>query len=210
MNNAIKILTFFLLLFSFCLYAQNVQDAYQDAKSALLKGNIEEAKLQISIAYAMIEEDPNLDPNGNFKNRLLPNLEQTANNMSEIINALEELQKESREKISVHDLPPTMESVKTYTRTAKNVGDSLIHQRDSIFVQYELDPEYIEALRKNSLFQQTDQFVTQGIMDSLSQTFTVIADEMTDSLNQLNAEFKRISANLEKLKKSASASSADI
>ncbi|MEJ2055858.1 MAG: hypothetical protein P8X42_18240, partial [Calditrichaceae bacterium] len=74
---------------------------------------------------------------------------------------------------------------------------------------YELDSQYREALRKNSVFQQTDQFITQGIMDSLSQKFTVIADEMTDSLNQLNAKFNRISANLDKMKKSASANRAD-
>ena len=91
MKNAIKILFIGLFFFNLSLFAQDLQEVYAEAKSALLEGNVEKALLQISVAHAMIDEDPNIDPNGNFKNKLLPKLEDTANNMNAAIKALEEL-----------------------------------------------------------------------------------------------------------------------
>jgi hypothetical protein len=102
-----------------------------------------------------------------------------------------------------------MESVNTYTQLAKNVSNSIMERRDSILALYELDAQYSEALRRNTVYQQIDQFVSQGIMDSLSQKFTVIASGLTDNLNRLNENFKKVSAELEKIKKSASANRAE-
>ncbi len=210
MKNAIKMLFIGLIFFSLSLFAQDLQEVYTDAKSALLEGNVEKALLQISVAYAMIDEDPNVDPNGNFKNKLLPKLEETANKMNAATKTLEELNLNSQQQMSMDSLTSSLESVNTYTQLAKNVSNSAIEKRDSIFALYDLDAQYAEALRKSTAYQQMDQFVSQGIMDTLSRKFTVIASDFTENLNQLNANFKKVSDELNKMKKSTSASRAEI
>jgi len=67
MKNAIKILFISLFIFCLSLYAQDLQEVYSDAKAALLEGDVEGALLQISVAHALIDEDPNVDPNGNLR-----------------------------------------------------------------------------------------------------------------------------------------------
>ena len=210
MKTVIKILCISLIFFNLSLFGQDLQDVYSNAKSALLEGNIEKALLQISIAHSMIDEDPNIDPNGNFKNKLLPKLEETANKMDAAIKALEELNLSSQQQMSVDTLSSTMESVTNYADLAKNVSNSTIARRDSILALYDLDAQYAEALRKSTVYQQMDQFVSQGIMDTLSQKFTVIAGDFTANLNRLNDNFKKVSDELNKMKKSASANRTEI
>ena len=204
MKNAIKVLFIGLVFFSLSLFAQDLQEVYSEAKSALLEGNVEEALLQISVAHALIDEDPNIDPNGNFKNKLLPKLEDTANKMDAAIKALEELNINSQEQMVIDSLASDMESVSAYADLAKNVSSSTIAKRDSILALYDLDAQYAEALRKSTAYQQMDRFVTQGIMDTLSGKFVFIAGEFTENLNRLNANFKKVSDELNKMKKSPS------
>jgi archaellum component FlaC len=210
MKNAIKILCIGLIFFNLSLFAQDLQEVYAEAKSSLLEGNVEKALLQISVAHAMIDEDPNIDPNGNFKNKLLPKLEDTANNMNAAIKALEELNFNSQQQMSVDSLDSSVEGVNMYTQLAKSVSNSAIEKRDSILALYDLDAQYAEALRKSPAYQQMDQFVSQGIMDTLSQKFIVIASDFTNHLNRLNENFKKVSDELNKMKKSASANRSEI
>ena len=210
MKNAIKVFFIGLVFFSLSLFAQDLQEVYSEAKSALLEGNVEEALLQISVAHALIDEDPNLDPNGNFKNKLLPKLEETANKMDAAIKALEELNINSQEQMVIDSLASDMESVSAYADLAKNVSSSTLAKRDSILALYDLDAQYAEALRKSTAYQQMDRFVTQGIMDTLSGKFVFIAGEFTENLNRLNANFKKVSDELNKMKKSASANRSEI
>jgi archaellum component FlaC len=210
MKNAIKILCIGLIFFNLSLFAQDLQEVYAEAKSALLEGNVEKALLQISVAHAMIDEDPNIDPNGNFKNKLLPKLEDTANNMNAAIKALEELNFSSQQQMSVDSLDSSLEGVSTFTQLAKSVSNSAIEKRDSILALYDLDAQYAEALRKSPAYQQMDQFVTQGIMDTLSGKFIVFAGDFTENLNRLNENFKKVSDELNKMKKSASANRSEI
>ncbi|MEJ2545198.1 MAG: hypothetical protein P8Y99_14110 [Calditrichaceae bacterium] len=210
MKIAIKILFMSLLFISLPLFAQELQDVYSDAKSALLEGDVEGALLQISVAHAMIEEDPNVDPNGNFKNKLLPKLEDTANKMNDAIKALEALNLSSQEQMVIDSLDSNMESVSQYADLARDVSNTTIAKRDSILALYDLDVQYAEALRKTPVYQQVDQFVTQGIVDTLSGKFTVIAGKYTENLNRLNENFKKVSDELNKMKRSASANRSEI
>ena len=209
MKSVCRLFFIFIILFNISLFAQNVQEVYEDAKSALMQGDYESALLKITIAQAMIEEDPNLDPNGNFTKKLLPKLEQTANEMSAIVKALDELNRQSQMQLSSVNDSTAMENVNVYTGLAKDVSNSIIEKRDSILSLYNLDPQYTVGLQKNQVYRQVDMFVTQGIMDTLSQKFTVLADGLTSNLNRLNDNFKKVSDELNKMKKSASASRAE-
>jgi hypothetical protein len=210
MKNVTKILFISLIFVCLPLFAQDLQEVYSDAKAALLEGNVDEALLQISVAHALIDEDPNVDPNGNFKNKLLPKLEETANKMNDAILALEELNINSQEQMIVDSLGSDMESVSAYADLAKTVSNSTIAKRDSILALYDLDAQFAEALRKSPVYRQMDQFVTQGIMDTLSGKFVMIAGDFTNDLNRLNENFKKLSDELNKMKKSASANRSEI
>ncbi|MBN2426620.1 MAG: hypothetical protein JXR46_06055 [Calditrichaceae bacterium] len=202
MKNASKLIVIILFLISLPLYAQDIQEVYEEAKSALLDGNYESAQLKVSMAYAMIDDDQNIDPNGTFKKKLLPKIEQTANDMAVIVKALEELNLQSQEQLTFPDLPASRESVSLYTQLAQNAGSDMLHKRDSILAMHEIDAEYREALRKNQVYKEMDHFISQGIVEKLSEKFVSIAGVLTDSLNQLNENYKSVSANIEKMKKS--------
>ena len=198
-----------LVLFSVSLYAQDAQQIYDEAKSELLQGNYESALLKITIGYALIEEDPNLDPNGNFTKQLFPKLENTANQMSSIVEALDEINRQSHIRFSSVDDSAGMGNINIYAELARDISSTIIAGRDSILSQYELDPEYLVGLQKNPVYKYMDSYVTQGIMDSLSQKYIAIGETLTGRLNLLNDNFKKLSAELSKLKKSASAGRAE-
>ncbi len=191
------------------LWAQDIQELYEAAKEALLNGNYMLALTRISDAQAQIESDPNLDPNGVFRNKLLPKLQQTANTMANIIAALEALHERAQLELTFPDLAPTVEAVGQYTQIARSASEKILAQRDSILASHELDPEFANALQRLPVVRQIEQFASVGIVDRLSTKFSVLAQTLTDSIQSINARFATMAENLEKLKKSAAASRAE-
>jgi len=73
MKNAVsKLLVLVTLLWAPLILAQDVQELYDAAKQSVLNGDYQTALNKIGDAKYQIEMDPNLDPNGVFKNKLLP------------------------------------------------------------------------------------------------------------------------------------------
>jgi hypothetical protein len=209
MNSVIRFLIIFLFLSAVSLFAQDVQEIYNEAKSALTAGDYETALLKISIAQVMIEKDPNLDPNGNFTNRLLPTVEKDAKNMESVVKALEELNSQTRESLVMPDTASSGQSVEEYTLLAKNARKSLLAKRDSILALYDLDPQYSAVLSTLPAYQKIETAASEGVVDQLSQKFSTLSAGLTDSLNNLNARFELVVSNLEKMKKSATANRAE-
>ncbi len=204
-----KLLILVALLWAQFVFAQDVQELYDEAKQALLNGNYQTALNMVADANAQIITDPNLDPNGVFKNRLLPKIENVANAMASISNALQALYDSTQAEMVLPDLPPSVEAVNQYTRQAKNIIEQLLSKRDSILSGHELDPEFRDALRNTSAFRQIERLASVGIVEKLSEKFTEIALVLTDSIKSINSQYNTVSANLEKMKKSATASKAE-
>lgn len=210
MKNAIsKWLLGALICWASVALAQDVQEIYEAAKAALLKGDYQVALVKISDARAQIAMDPRLDPNGVFQNRLLPNLENAANSMASIVTALEELYNTTEIELVFPDLPPNVEAVHQYTQQARATSEQLIARRDSILSSAELAPEYRDALRYTLAFKQIERLASVEIVEKLSEKFTDIALVLTDSITAINAQYKTLAANLEKLKKTSAASQAE-
>jgi hypothetical protein len=210
MKNAVsKLLILVVLLWAQFVLAQDVQELYDAAKQALLNGDYITALTKISDAKAQIEMDPNLDPNGVFKNKLLPKIENAANAMANIASALEELYNSTQTELVFPDVSPFTEVVNQYTQQAKTASEQLLAKRDSILANYELDPEFREALRNNPAFKQIEQLASAGIVEKLSQKFTEFVLVLTDSINAINSRYQTIVANLEKMKKAATANKAE-
>lgn len=200
-----KLLILTALLLAQTLMAQDIQDLYDDAKQALLNGNFEIALNKISEAKTQIMIDPNLDPNGAFMNKLLPKVENAANNMAGASKALEELYAAIQASLTFPDLAPSKEAVDQYTQLAKKASSDLMAKRDSILAAYELDPEFREALRNTPGFTQIEQLASVGVMEKLSEKFVKIAVVLTDSLKSIDTRYKTVEAKLEKMKKAATA-----
>lgn len=210
MKNAVsKLLCLVILLWAPFALAQDVQQLYDAAKGALLNGDYITALTKISDAKAQIVMDPKLDPNGVFENKLLPKIENAANAMANIASALEELYNATQTELVFPELAPSVAAVNQYTQQAKNTSEQLLAKRDSILASYELDPEFREALRNNPVFRQIEQLASAGIVERLSQKFTGFVLVLTDSINAINSRYQTITANLEKLKKAATASRAE-
>ncbi len=210
MKNAVsKLLLVIALLWAPFVLAQDVQELYDAAKQSLLNGDYQAALDKISEAKDQIAMDPNVDPNGVFKNKLLPKIENTANAMISIANALEELFNSTQNELVFPDLSPSVEAVNQYTLQAKNVSEQLLAKRDSILSSYELDPEFRNAMSNAPSFKQVEQLAAVGIVEKLSDKFTALAVVLTDSINSISSQYKIAEANLEKMKKSAAASNAE-
>ncbi len=210
MKNAVsKLLVLGALLWAQLVLAQDVQELYDAAKQALLNGDYITALTKISDAKAQIMMDPKLDPNGVFKNKLLPKIENAANAMASIASALEQLYNTTETELVFPDVSPSTEVVNQFTQQAKTASEQLLAKRDSILASYELDPEFREALRNNSAFMQIEQFASAGIVEKLSQKFTGFVLALTDSINAINSRYQTIAANLEKMKKAATANRAE-
>ncbi|HEX9971003.1 MAG TPA: hypothetical protein VGD14_02930, partial [bacterium] len=126
-----------------------------------------------------------------------------------IASALEALYNAAQTESVFPDLSPSLEAVNQYSRHAKNTSEQLIAQRDSILSSVELDPEFRDALRNTPAFRQIEQFASAGIVEMLSEKFTDIVLVLTDSINSINFRYETVVANLEKMKKSATASKAE-
>jgi lipoate synthase len=210
MKNAVnKLLVLVGLLWAQFALAQDVQELYDSAKGALLNGDYITALTKISDAKAQIGMDPKLDPNGVFKNKLLPKIENAANAMANIASALEQLYNTTQIELVFPDVSPSREVVNQYTQQAKNASEQLLAKRDSILASYELDPEFREALRNNPAFKQIEQFASAEIVEKLSQKFAGFVLVLTDSINAINSRYQTLATNLEKMKRSATASKAD-
>jgi len=210
MKNAVnKLLVLAALLWSQFVLAQDVQELYDAAKQALLNSDYITALTKISDAKAQIVMDPNLDPNGVFKNKLLPKIENVANAMTSIASALEQLYNTTETELVFPDVSPSTEVVNQYSQQAKTASEQLLPKRDSILSSYELDPEFREALRNNPAFKQIEQFASAGIVEKLSQKFTGFVLLLTDSINAINSRYQTVAANLEKMKKAATANKAE-
>lgn len=204
-NAGSKLLILIVILWAQSILAQDVQEIYDSAKGALLKGDYITALTKISDAKAQIVMDPNLDPNGVFKSRLLPKIENAANAMAKIAGALEQLYSATQTEIIFPDASPSAESVNQYTRQAKTTSEQLLAKRDSILSSIELDPEFREALRNSPAFRQIEQLASVGIVEKLSAKFTEIVFVLTDSIDAINSRYESVAANLEKMKKTATA-----
>ena len=208
-NVASKLLILVALLWTQLVLAQDVQELYDAAKQSLLNGDYVTALTKISDAKAQIVMDPRLDPNGVFKNKLLPKIENAANAMANISSALEQLYDTTATELVFPDVSPSTEIVNQFTQEAKTASEQLLAKRDSILASYELDPEFREALRSTPAFRQIEQFVSAGIVEKLSQKFSGFVLVLTDSINAINSRYQTVAANLEKIKKSATASKAE-
>ena len=204
-----KLFILVVLVWAQFVLAQDVQELYNTAKQSLLNGDYVTALTKISDAKAQIVMDPRLDPNGVFKNRLLPKIENAANAMANISSALEQLYDTTATKLIFPDISPSTEVVNQFTQEAKTASDQLLAKRDSILASYELDPEFREALRNTFAFKQIEQFASAGIVEKLSQKFSGFVLVLTDSINAINSRYQTIAANLEKLKKTATAGRAE-
>jgi hypothetical protein len=210
MKNAVnKLLILVALLWASLVLAQDVQELYDAAKGALLNGDYSTALVKISDAKAQIAMDPNLDPNGAFADKLLPRLENAANALASVTNALEALYNSTQTELMFPDLAPSVEAVNQYTQQAKSASEQLLAKRDSILSSYELEPEFNNALRNTPAFKQIEQLASAGIVDKLSEKFNKIAFVLTDSIKSINSRYQTLASNLEKMKKSAAASQAE-
>jgi chromosome segregation ATPase len=210
MKNVIKIsIVLFILILGYNLPAQDIEQLYEQAKSALLQGDYAKASTLVADAQQRIQLDPNLDPNGAYTKKLLPRLEQAADNMEEIAKALDALYTSTQSGLVFPDLPPSLEAVQQYTTMVKEASQQLLARRDSILASHELDPEFREAVRKVPNYSQVEQLATSGIIQQLSDKFAHIAVALTDSLKSIDKRYQDLTAQLEKMKKSATAGRAE-
>ena len=210
MKNAIKILTvFFILILGYNLPAQDIEQLYKQAKSALLDGDYAKASTMVADMQQRIQLDPNMDPNGAYTKKLLPRLEQAADNMEEIAMALDALYKNTQSTLVFPELPPSADAVQQYTDMVKKASQQLLTRRDSILASHELDPEFREAVRKVQTYSQVEQLATSGIIQQLSDKFAGIAVVLTDSLKSIDKRYQDLTAQLEKMKKSATTNRAE-
>jgi hypothetical protein len=204
-----KLILLVALLMAQLLFAQDIQDLYDEAKQALLNGDYQIALNKVSEAKTQIMIDPNLDPNNTFMNKLLPKVERAATSMQNIVQALNALYSEMQTSISFPDLPPTRDAVDQYAQQAKKASADLLSKRDSIFAANELDAEYRDALRNTVGYKNIEQLATVGIVEKLSEKFVKIASVLSDSLNNIDQRYKTVEAKLEKMKKEAKAGKAE-
>lgn len=205
-NAASKLVILIVLLWAQLAVAQDVQEIYDSAKGALLKGDYITALTKISDANAQIVMDPRLDPNGAFKNRLLPKLENTANAMASVASALQQIYSATQTEITFPDAFPSAEAIAQYTQLAKNTSEQLLAKRDSILSSVEIEPEFREALRNTSAFKQIEQYTSIGMVEMLSEKFADIVLVLSDSISSINLRYEMAVMNLEKMKKTAAAS----
>lgn len=208
-NVANKVLILIVLVWTQFTLAQDVQELYDEAKSALLNGDYQTALVRVSTARAQIESNPNLDPNGAFKDRLLPKIANAANSMANIVQALEALYISSQSALEFPELTPSIESVNAYTRQARDASEQLLTKRDSIIAAFELDSEFQTGVRNSPVFKQIEQFASVGIVDRLSANFTRIFLVLSDSIKSINSKYATLAANVEKMKKTARANKAE-
>jgi hypothetical protein len=204
-----RLMVLAVLLAASVISAQDIQELYEEAKQALLDGNCQTALDKIAQARTQIAGDANLDPNGVFKNRLLPKIENTANTMAVMIKALEELNSATQAALVFSDLSPSREAVDQFTLQAKNAGEQLLNQRDRILSGGELDPEFRDALLKTPQYKQIEQLASVGIIEKLSEKLSAVVGTLTDSIKSINQRYNATASSLEKMKKSATAGKAE-
>ena len=208
-NAASRSLLLVALLWAQIVFAQDIQELYDNAKQALLNGDYQTALNQISAAKSQISQDPNLDPNGAFMNRLLPKIEDAANAVGSITKALEDLYSSTQSELVFPDLAPSTEAVNQYTQQAKKASEQLFTKRDSLLSSYKLDPEFRDALRNTTSFKQIEQLASVGIVEKLSEKFATLASALTDSIKSINSRINTVTASIAKMKKAAAASTTE-
>ncbi len=199
MKSANSWMMLFLLLLAPLLQAQDVQDLYEQAKEALRQADYQTCLDKIAAAKAEISQDPQLDPNGVFMKRLLPEVERNGQNMAAIMLALEELYDSSQSGVTFADLGLNQEAITQYHAQARDASDDLQRRRDEILASRELAPEYRTALLRAPVLTRIEKLASTGIMEKLTGKFSQMVGLLTDSLSAVD-----------KLQKSAAASKQEI
>lgn len=189
--------------------AQDIQEMVDQARQALLAADYRTAMNLAADAETMIQNDPKLDPNLVFTNRLLPKIEKSAASMAAVIKLLEELDRSDGAKLEFPDMPPTKDAVIRYSQLAREAAEKLMNQRESIMLaDIELEPEYREALRLTPQFKRIDELVTTEIIEKLTEKFQVMVGVLTDSIKSITAQVQKTEKSLANMKQSADASKA--
>ncbi|RPH90900.1 MAG: hypothetical protein EHM72_18555 [Calditrichaeota bacterium] len=189
--------------------AQDIQEKVDQARQALLIGDYRTAMNLAADANTQIQNDPKLDPNSVFSKRLLPKIEKSATSMAAIIKLLDELERSQEANLEFPDMPPTKDAVVRYSQLAREAVEKLINQRESILIaDYELEPEYREALRHTPQYKRIDELVTTEIIEKLTGKFQVMVGVLTDSIKSITAQVQKTEKSLTNMKKSADASKA--
>ncbi len=210
MKSANSWMMLFLLLLAPLLQAQDVQDLYEQAKEALRQADYQTCLDKIAAAKAEITQDPQLDPNGVFMKRLLPEVERNGQNMAAIMLALEELYDSSQSGVTFADLGLNQEAITQYHAQARDASDDLQRRRDEILASRELAPEYRTALLRAPVLTRIEKLASTGIMEKLTGKFSQMVGLLTDSLSAVDNRFRMAEARLAKLQKSAAASKQEI
>jgi len=206
-----KTINSLLLLFAVSiLFAQDVQNLYDQAREALTAGNYELALDMVSSAKSDIEKDPQLDPNHLFTNRLLPKVEKDAHTMESLVQALQELYASGQNQLTFAELPAGSEAVRHYNEQAKQVSADLVSKRDEILNLSELAPEYRNALRKLPVYTQIERLASAGMMDKLSEKYEQMANVLVDSLAAVDRRLRQMEGKLAKMVKSVAVSKAQV
>lgn len=199
-----------LVLLAPVLYAQDIQDLYEQAKEALRSADYQSCLDKVAAAKAEISGDPRLDPNGVFMKRLLPEVELNGQNMAAIMLALDELYETSQNGLTFPDLGLSQEAVTTYYSQARDASEELQRKRDEILASRELAPEYKTALLKAPVLSRIEKLASTGIMEKLTGKFSQMVGVLTDSLAAVDNRFRMAEARLAKMQKSAAASKQEI
>lgn len=210
MKSANSWIIILLVLLAPVLYAQDVQDLYEQAKDALKAADYQTCLDKVAAAKAEISRDAKLDPNGVFMKRLLPEVEVNGQNMAAIMLALEELYDASQGEIAFSDHGLSQDAVAAYYLEARTASDELQRKRDEILSSRDLAPEYRNALLKAPVLTRIEKLASTGIMEKLTAKFSQMVGVLTDSLITIDNRYKMAEARLVKLQKSAAASKQEI
>jgi hypothetical protein len=209
MKNLIKLSLLFGLILFRLAFAQEVQELYDQAKLSLLQGDCQSALTKISAAKVQIQNDANLDPNGMFAGKLLPKLEITANKMAIIITALDNLYNQTQSQLVFPELATSTEAVMQITGQTQKASQSLMSQRDSLLTNTDLEPEYLNAVRKTAACKQVEYLASTGIVNILVERFAQIAEVLADSINTVNLRYQKAQASLTQINKVAAANKSE-
>jgi predicted transcriptional regulator len=210
MKNANRWILLLLVLAAPLLYAQDVQELYEQAKEALKSADYQTCLDKVAAAKAEISQDAKLDPNGVFMKRLLPEVETNGQNMASIMLALEELFENSQSGVTFADLGLTQEAVNSYFEQARDASDELQRKRDEILASRDLAPEYKTALLRAPILARIEKLASTGIMEKLTARFSQMVGVLTDSLAAVDNRYRMAEARLAKVQKSAAASRQEI
>jgi hypothetical protein len=205
MKRMINYLSCVVFLLSSLSLAQDIQSIYETAKSALLQGDYQTSLSKIAEAKNQIAADPKLDPNKTFTNKLLTDLEQSAQKVAKIAQAMDDLYKTSVSNLNFTDLPPSLESAEQYTQQAQQFSADLIEKRQELINASDLEPQYREALQKLPALSNLEQLASNGVMAKLSEKYNQIASVYIDSLHMVDMRYKEAQQKIELLLQTSSA-----